>query len=60
MLDEEERRKQSMLVNTDRYRVYIPEHKRDLVQPILTELFNRVFGVIDQKAQDHLEAKKAI
>ena len=49
-----------MLVNTDRYRVYIPEHKRDLVQPILTELFNRVFGVIDQKAQDHLEAKKAI
>ena len=58
MLEAETRR--TTPANPDRYRVFIPEQKRDLVQPVVDEIISRVFNKIDEQAQDAAEARKAI
>eukprot|EP00347_Sterkiella_histriomuscorum_P013166 403365756 len=48
------------LDNPDRYRVNIPEYKRNFVQPVLDEILDNVFRTISNDEVNRIESKKTI
>ncbi|CDW71250.1 UNKNOWN [Stylonychia lemnae] len=48
------------LVNPDRYRVFIPEYKRNLVAPIVNDILENVFYTIQQNEINSQDVKKNI